>query len=101
MEAEITVKESEEGVVQLVDGTTMKADMIVGADGIHSEAVKYIIGYDNPAIPVGLSCFRLLLSSQEIIDDTETATLMENYEGAFRAYIDAKGKRVIWYPCRG
>jgi salicylate hydroxylase len=89
--------------VTLADGTTLKADLIIGADGIHSVAVKSVIGYDNPAVPKGMSCFRFLLSSEELIEDPETEALMENHEGKARYYVVAQGqstKRIVWYPCR-
>jgi salicylate hydroxylase len=89
--------------VTLADGTTLKADLVIGADGIHSVAVKTVIGYDNPAIPKGLSCFRFLLASEELIEDPETEALMENHEGKARYYVVAQGKdtkRIVWYPCR-
>ncbi|KAF8846697.1 FAD/NAD(P)-binding domain-containing protein [Acephala macrosclerotiorum] len=91
-----------EGVVKLSDGTTMKADLIIGADGIHSKAVKSVVGYENPAVPVGISCFRFLLPSQEIFDDPETAGLMENHDGRGRSYVSSKDGhlRIIMYPCR-
>ena len=89
--------------MNISDGTNMNADLVIGADGIHSIAVKHIIGYDNPAIPKGLSCFRFLLTTDELTHDPETATLMENHEGKARYYVVAHGektKRIVWYPCR-
>ena len=79
----------------------MSSDMIVAAEGIHSRAVKYIIGNDNPATETGTSCFRFLMPSHEIIDDEETNGLMEDHEGLFRFYTDGKGRILVWYPCRG
>ncbi|RDW75683.1 hypothetical protein BP5796_06504 [Coleophoma crateriformis] len=89
-----------DGTVTLADGSTMKADLVVGADGLHSEAVKAVIATENEAHPTGLVCFRFLLSTQELLDDPETAPLMENHDGRFRSYVDPAGKRLIWYPCR-
>lgn len=89
--------------MKLSDGTIMKADLIVGADGIHSVAVKQVIGYDNPATPKGMLCFRFLLTSKELLDDPETAALMKDHEGKIRYYVVAQGKdtkRIVWYPCR-
>ena len=87
----------------LADGATLKADLLIGADGVHSFAVKEVIGYDSPAVPKGLSCFRFLLQSEELIEDPKTVALMENHEGKARYYVIAQGKntkRIVWYPCR-
>ncbi|RDW82364.1 hypothetical protein BP6252_03476 [Coleophoma cylindrospora] len=89
-----------DGTVMLADGSSMKADLVVGADGLHSEAVKAVIATENEAHPTGLVCFRFLLSTQELLDDPKTAPLMENHDGRFRSYVDPAGKRLIWYPCR-
>lgn len=87
----------------LADGTTMSADLVIGADGIHSIAVKSVTGHDNPAFPKGLSALRFLIPTEELLADPETAPLMEDYEGKARYYILAAGensKRIVWYPCR-
>jgi salicylate hydroxylase len=86
--------------VILKDGEVGEADLIVGADGIHSQAVKYVLGHENQAMPTGLSCFRFLIDSQELLGDEETRALMDGGEGKFRCYVDKIGRRFVWYPCR-
>ncbi|KAF7871786.1 hypothetical protein EAF04_003893 [Stromatinia cepivora] len=90
------------GSVILADGTNMTADLIVGADGIHSSAVKEVTGYENPAVPTGISCFRCLIPVKEIQDDPECAFFMEEMEGKLRMFISPNNghQRVVWYPCR-
>ncbi|KAF7952672.1 hypothetical protein EAE96_005903 [Botrytis aclada] len=90
------------GSVTLADGTIMTADLIVGADGIHSAAVKKIVGYENPAIPTGVSCFRTLIPVQEIRDDPECGFFMEEMEGKLRMFTwpQYEHQKVVWYPCR-
>ena len=96
------LQDTEKGLIILADGMTMTADLIVGADGIHSSAVKETIGYENPAVPTGVSCFRCLMPVEEILDDPDCAHLMESMEGKLRSFISPKDGhlRVIWYPCR-
>ncbi|EMR90947.1 putative salicylate hydroxylase protein [Botrytis cinerea BcDW1] len=90
------------GSVTLANGTIMTADLIVGADGVHSSAVEKIVGYKNPAIPTGISCFRTLIPVQELRDDPECAVFMEKMEGKLRMFAWPKHKhqKVVWYPCR-
>lgn len=38
-------------ILQFQDGSTQKTDILIGADGIHSQVRKYILGADNPATP--------------------------------------------------
>ncbi|QSZ29965.1 hypothetical protein DSL72_004483 [Monilinia vaccinii-corymbosi] len=100
--SEVVGYNTETGSVTLANGTTMTADLIVGADGIHSSAVKEILGYENSAVPTGIACFRLLLSVEEIQEDPECAFLMEDMEGRLRTFIAPQNGhgRVLWYPCR-
>ena len=84
----------------LADGTTRTGDLIVAADGIHSQAVKYVVGYDNPARKTGYAIFRFLLPTKVILDDEETKHFMEEGEGVTRLYEDSGGRRIVWYPCR-
>ncbi|TGO83151.1 hypothetical protein BPOR_0695g00080 [Botrytis porri] len=90
------------GSVTLADGTVMTADLIVGADGIHSAAMKKVVGYENPAIPTGITCFRTLIPVQEIRDDPECAFFMEEMEGKLRMFIwpQYEHQKIVWYPCR-
>jgi hypothetical protein len=98
----MTSQDTENGSVILADGTTMTADLIIGADGIHSSAVKEVIGYENPAVPTGISCFRCLMPVKEMLDDPECAHLIEAMEGKLRAFVSPKDghMRIVWYPCR-
>ncbi|KAK5124267.1 hypothetical protein LTR85_001970 [Meristemomyces frigidus] len=45
-----SIEESEDGVrIKFKDGTDVKADCMIGADGIHSATRSYILGPDHPA----------------------------------------------------
>ncbi|RAL67000.1 hypothetical protein DID88_007780 [Monilinia fructigena] len=70
---EVVGYNTEKGSVILANGTTLTGDLIVGADGIHSSAVKSVIGYENPAVQTGIACFRCLIPVKEIVDDPECA----------------------------
>jgi salicylate hydroxylase len=44
------VKDAEHGIhLTFKDGSTAEADCLIGADGIHSETRKYLLGPDHPA----------------------------------------------------
>ncbi|PQE22103.1 salicylate hydroxylase protein [Rutstroemia sp. NJR-2017a BVV2] len=98
--AEVVKYNTEAGSVTLKDGSTLSADLIIGADGVHSAAVKEVVGFDNPAIPTGVTCLRTLIPVKDILDDEECADLMRGSEGKACYYVMGRS-RVIWYPCRG
>lgn len=81
LKTEATGYDPEAGVVKLSDGSEVKGDLIIGADGIHSKAVEYVIGKTVPAVPSGSSCFRFLIQTQDLLDDPVTAALMDHHEG--------------------
>ncbi|PQE20123.1 salicylate hydroxylase protein [Rutstroemia sp. NJR-2017a BBW] len=96
----IPARDTEAGSVTLKDGSTLFADLIIGADGVHSAAVKEVVGFDNPAIPTGVTCLRTLIPIKDILEDEECAGLMRGLEGRACYYVMGRS-RVIWYPCRG
>ncbi|PQE26387.1 salicylate hydroxylase protein [Rutstroemia sp. NJR-2017a BBW] len=98
--AEVVKYNTEAGTVTLKDGSTLSADLIIGADGVHSAAVKEVVGFDNPAISTGVTVLRTLIPVKDIVADEECASLMDNLDGRFGNFIIGKS-RVIWYPCRG
>lgn len=53
----------EGGKLELQDGTTLDADLIIGADGIKSVMRDTVVGQNIEAKPTGLSAYRLLVSS--------------------------------------
>lgn len=96
----IQLQDAEKGTVALSDKTTRQGDLIVAADGIHSKAVRHVVGYDNPARKTGVACFRFLIPSEDILEDDETKNLMEEHEGLFRFFHDKERRMLVWYPCR-
>ena len=64
------VKDAEHGIhLTFKDGSTAEADCLIGADGIHSETRKYLLGPDHPATePVnhdGWQIYRTMVSVEE------------------------------------
>lgn len=86
------------GMVILQDSTTLQAHLIVAADGVHSEMVKFATGFPNPATPTKHSAFRFLVPSKAILEDPDTRDFLKD-EGSMKIFI-GKDKRIIWYPCR-
>lgn len=98
-------QDAENGVVTLANGEGRKGDLIIAADGVHSRAVKYVVGYDNSAKKSGIAVFRFLLNTEEITDDEEVRHLMLEdgvvKEGVSRFILDGEKRILAWYPCRG
>ncbi|KAJ5536257.1 hypothetical protein N7513_009443 [Penicillium frequentans] len=59
-----------EGKVTLENGEVLTADVIIGADGIHSVLRKSVIEDEPAAMPTGSSAYRLMIPS-EVLEEQE------------------------------
>lgn len=89
----------DEGIVTLDDGEILQADIVIGADGIHSVLRTAILGEDSSAIPTGISAYRMLVPMEyldfdipkDILDPSRPVTTM----------VVGYDRRVIMGPGRG
>lgn len=67
-----------EATVFLADGTSMTADLVVGADGINSKLREALVGHSDPPILTGDLAYRLLLSTKDMLEDPELRQFIED-----------------------
>lgn len=87
----------------LRDGTTIHADIIVGADGVHSVAAEAVLGRKNkPVKPAHANfCYRFLIPSDVLGADPDTRFYNEEMEGQTRLITHQDGtRRIVSYMCR-
>ena len=91
--------DAEAGSVKLEDGSTLGADLIVAADGVHSVASKYTGTY-RPAIPSDATVVRFLVPTSTLLADPATADLIpgDGVCSVFTAH--SKTRFLLRYPCR-
>lgn len=94
----------EEGLVEFEDGSVEQADLIVGADGLHSITRAAVVS--TTAQSTGLSAFRFLVptevlendrAGQELLDWKSPGATMLADPGSFT--VDQE-RHLMWYPCR-
>ncbi|KAF2664949.1 putative salicylate hydroxylase [Microthyrium microscopicum] len=90
----------EAGTITLSNSEVHKADLIVAADGVHSQATKHILGSLQYPEHTGQSAFRFLIPTADIIADPETADFVKDDDGRFKVFTGVRGNRIVWYPCR-
>lgn len=100
LRADVVGYEPENGIVKLGDGSEVRGDLIIGADGIHSIAVETVLGRKVPAVSSGTACFRFLIPTENILKDPESAPFMANADSGFRIFVADETDRLVWYPCR-
>ncbi|KAE8371911.1 hypothetical protein BDV26DRAFT_286391 [Aspergillus bertholletiae] len=92
--------DAEAGEVVLEDGTTYVADLVVGADGIHSRTVHAVVGENNGRQSTGQNCFRFLVPMEKMQANPLTASLMaKTGTDGVHAFV-THDRRIVVYPCR-
>ena len=64
--------------VVLQDGRRKAADLVVGADGIHSKCREILLAREDPPILTGDLAYRLLLKTEEMMKDPELKGFVED-----------------------
>ncbi|KAF2804122.1 salicylate hydroxylase-like protein [Mytilinidion resinicola] len=92
--------DAENGTVTTESGEVLQGDLIIAADGVHSKAVKHVIGDGVVQVgDTGWACMRWLVPREEFLSDPETAHMIQ--DSSTRYFTAAGGAAgLVWYPCR-
>lgn len=90
----------EGGEVTLETGETLTADLIVGADGIHSRIRDSVLGREVKAVPTGSSAYRLMMTSDRLEKEAPNFCLKINPRKNKTSMIMAYDCRLIMGPAR-
>lgn len=94
------------GTIEYADGTVRKADLIVGADGLHSVGRGAVIPDPTQTKPeaTGLSAFRFLIQTSDMeATDVAKELLKAKVQGTtMNVDTQATGRprHITWYQCR-
>ncbi|KXH26759.1 hypothetical protein CSAL01_00305 [Colletotrichum salicis] len=96
---------SQDLIVTFEDGSEIKADLIIGADGIHSKVRRAVAGpCDAESTPANLSLYRFTINRSNMSDILgEISDVLRYDNGVFlSSFIAADGsnRNVVVYPCR-
>ncbi|KAF7293753.1 FAD/NAD(P)-binding domain-containing protein [Mycena chlorophos] len=83
----------EAGSITLESGGVLAADLVIGADGIHSTIRPSILGESVTADTTGLSCFRCLLDATKVADHPTLSWLNEGIEAPWNFITTVEGSR--------
>ena len=81
--------------VTLESGKILKADLIVGADGLKSYIQQVVLGVSNRAEETGDATFRALVPASLMMQDPELRELIENPH--LTSWL-APGRKLVGYP---
>lgn len=103
--AEVVDCNANVGTVTLGNGTVLRGDVIVGADGIKSVLRTTVLGREEKAKPTGLSAYRMLVPAAKLesllADNVLPRDLIRMTDPAATTMVVGHDKRVIMGPGRG
>ncbi|KAI2708486.1 hypothetical protein CBS147332_6547 [Penicillium roqueforti] len=93
------------GTLYLEDGSTVEADLIIGADGLHSTLKPIVLeGHPQPPLKTGLSAFRFQIPTEHVLDDPDYLELIaeKGYGPSVLADIldETSAVHMVWYDCQ-
>nr|GAT50836.1 FAD/NAD(P)-binding domain-containing protein [Mycena chlorophos] len=80
LDSKVVSCDPEAGSITLESGEVVTADLVIGADGIHSTIRTSILGESVTAYTTGLSCFRCPLDASNLADHPTLSWLNEGIE---------------------
>ncbi|KAJ6561870.1 hypothetical protein B0H19DRAFT_89194 [Mycena capillaripes] len=92
----------EEGTVTLNSGEVVHADLILGADGIHSVIRTHVVGSVQNASPSGWSCFRAVFEPTVALSDIPELQWFTSGVPGARGVVakDGQFRMLLFYPIR-
>ncbi|KAK8151552.1 hypothetical protein BC567DRAFT_268172 [Phyllosticta citribraziliensis] len=85
------------GTITLEDGRQISGDLVLIADGVHSQSRKAVSGVERTPFSAGKCCYRWLVPTDIVKADPGTRPLVER-PGLF-VDIEGDDKRIVIYPC--
>ncbi|KAJ3491340.1 hypothetical protein NLG97_g5608 [Lecanicillium saksenae] len=95
-----------EGRVELADGTVHQADVVIGADGLHSVVREAVVAgiRGSDLLHTQLNAFRFLIPTQDLMAIPEGRDLMNWKSPGLALFVDTNNmqaeRTIVWYPCR-
>lgn len=105
LSSKVVAADAEQGLIVLEDGTQHHADLIIGADGLHSVLRGVVLGDQDAAksTPSGFSAFRFMIPTSELENNPHFLELMK-VKGRGNSVLGdttcPTERHMVWYTCR-
>ncbi|KAJ7879154.1 FAD/NAD(P)-binding domain-containing protein [Mycena leptocephala] len=87
------------GMLSFKNGEVRQADLIVGADGIHSVVRTSVLGHVQEALSSGISTFRCMFDAAKLEDLADMEWFSEGISGG--SFSRSPFQMLFLFPCRG
>ncbi|KAL5377865.1 hypothetical protein DPSP01_009479 [Paraphaeosphaeria sporulosa] len=88
------------GKVMLADGREFHADVIIGADGVHSRTVHSVAAEPQKKISTRQTCFRFLVPTDKLSSNPSAKALVDRIGLKGLHAFRSKTEQLVLYPCR-
>ncbi|KAF7349934.1 FAD/NAD(P)-binding domain-containing protein [Mycena venus] len=101
LNSKVATCDADAGIVTLANGEVVHADIVIGADGIHSIVRTSVLGHTIKPPASGWTCFRCLFDASTLNELTDLDWLTEGLHGVRSVIMREKEFRMLFiYPCR-
>ncbi|QIX01097.1 hypothetical protein AMS68_006614 [Peltaster fructicola] len=90
-----------DGTIRLANRSTIKKDLVVIANGIHTELAEKVSGAPIRNEAAGTAMIRFLIPMEEVANDPRTKPIHEAGLNRFLYCINPDGRNFVSYPCKG
>ncbi|KAJ3552471.1 hypothetical protein NPX13_g11102 [Xylaria arbuscula] len=92
---------AETGEVHFQDGRTVRGDLVIGADGLHTRTVTAIASNGRDKVNTGQKVFRFLVPMEKVVENPLVKELVDKFGQKQTSGIAlGRRERMIIYPCR-
>ncbi|PVH83437.1 FAD/NAD(P)-binding domain-containing protein [Cadophora sp. DSE1049] len=99
----ITRIDTENAEIEISDGRVFNGDLLIGADGLHSEVRAHATGKREEPIDTGWQIYRFLLPREKVMEDPVMREMKKENTRMIYEMPDEKAEstvRFVWYECR-
>jgi 2-polyprenyl-6-methoxyphenol hydroxylase-like FAD-dependent oxidoreductase len=96
LSSKVSEVDTETATIKLESGEEVKADLVLGADGIYSKTRTFVSGHPSKLFTSGKAAFRFLIPRKTAVVDPQVAKICEENKLAIWYGDD---RRVVMYPC--
>lgn len=104
LNAGVTKVCSEAGTVELSDGSSHHADLVVAADGFHSTVRNMATGKQATSVGTSMSAFRFMLPTELLQRNPELCELLDWKARGASIFVDIADtlneRHMVWYDCQ-
>lgn len=91
--------DADKGVVTASDGRQWQADIVIGADGIHSNVRDLLFPHSVQPRPADQAAYRCLVPASKITQPRLREILLEPSSAGMKVWL-GEDRRIVTYPCR-